>query len=211
MVLWHRRLGHPSYKVLSSLPVFDNFNFDSSAFSQCDICFRAKQTRKVFPESFNKAEALFSIIHCDVLGPYRTPSFSGANYFLTIVDDYSRAVWTYLMLEKSEVSMLIKKICAMAEKHFGYMVKMVRSDNGSEFLVLKPYFATNGIQFQTSCVDTPQQNGRVERKHKHILNIARACLFQAQLPIDFLGRKYHDGCSYNQPDAIISTRGKDTI
>ena len=46
-VLWHRRHGHPSYKVLSTLPVFDSFKIDYVA-SQCDICFRAKQTRKVF-------------------------------------------------------------------------------------------------------------------------------------------------------------------
>ncbi|KAL0655138.1 hypothetical protein Bca4012_075722 [Brassica carinata] len=187
MVLWHHRLGHPSYKVLSTLPVLDNFKIDSSDFSQCDICFRAKQTRKVFPESFNKADAPFSLIHCDVWGPYRTTSSSGVKYFLTIVDDYSRAVWTYLMLEKTEVSTLLKNFCAMTEKQFGHCVKAVRSDNGTEFMVLKPYFVENGIHLQTSCVDTPQQNGLVERKHRHILNIAWACLFQAKLPIDFWG------------------------
>src|SRR5690606_36752612 len=91
-VLWHHRLGHPSYKVLSNLPVFDKFKIDFSDFSQCDICFLAKQTRKVFTYSFNKVEAPFSLIHCDVWGPYRKPSSTGANYFLTIVDDHSRAV-----------------------------------------------------------------------------------------------------------------------
>lgn len=50
---------------------------------------------------------------------------------------------------------------------------------------MKDYFLANGILFQTSCVGTPQQNGRVERKHKHILNVARALQFQGRLPIRF--------------------------
>lgn len=91
------------------------------------------------------------------------------------------------MLEKSEVSNLLQNFCTMAAKQFGHDVKVVRTDNGSKFMVLKSFFQKNGIQHQTSCVDTPQQNGRVERKHRHILNIARACLFQGRLTVDFWG------------------------
>lgn len=52
---------------------------------------------------------------------------------------------------------------------------------------MKNYFHEHGILFQTSCPGTPQQNGRVERKHRHILNVARALRFQGSLPISFWG------------------------
>jgi len=53
---------------------------------------------------------------------------------------------------------------------------------------MKKYFLENGINFQTSYMGTPpQQNGRVESKHQHILNVARALRFQGCLPIDFWG------------------------
>ena len=49
---------------------------------------------------------------------------------------------------------------------------MVRSDNGSEFTSgpIKEFYRERGILRESSCVDTPEQNGRIERKHHHILN-----------------------------------------
>lgn len=106
-------------------------------------------------------------------------SSHGASYFLTIVDDFSRTVWTFLLLEKSDVKKFIQSFCTYTKTQFGKTIKMVRSDNGTEFTCLADFFKSKGIIHQNSCVGTPQQNGRVERKHRYLLNVARSFLFQA--------------------------------
>ena len=63
---------------------------------------------------------------------------------------------------------------------------MLRSNNGSEF-VLNSFYASKGIIHQLSCMETSQQNSVVERKHQHLLAVARALRFQANLPLKFLG------------------------
>jgi hypothetical protein len=50
---------------------------------------------------------------------------------------------------------------------------------------MRPFFNGLGILFQHSCPATPQQNGVGERKHRHLLNVARALRFQACLPLQF--------------------------
>ena len=68
---------------------------------------------------------------------------------------------------------------------FEFRIKTFRSDNGGEFTSLRSFFQDNGVIFQHSCVYTPQQNGVVERKHRHILQVARALKFHTQLPTQF--------------------------
>ncbi|KAG5547669.1 hypothetical protein RHGRI_013386 [Rhododendron griersonianum] len=183
---WHHRLGHPSHvclrlisKANSSISVpFENF---------CNVCPLAKQTRLPFPLSSISSTFPFQLIHCDIWGPHRHQTYSGARYFLTIVDDFTRCTWLFLMSHKSDASSLLKSFFTFVHNQFNAHIKIFRSDNGSEFLSLQSFFITKGVEFQTSCVSTPQQNGVVERKHGHILRVARALLFQSNMPIHFWG------------------------
>jgi hypothetical protein len=50
---------------------------------------------------------------------------------------------------------------------------------------MKEWFSQMGISHQTSCVNSPQQNGIVERKHQHLLGVARSLIFQSNLHMIF--------------------------
>ncbi|KAJ0921573.1 putative RNA-directed DNA polymerase [Helianthus annuus] len=91
---WHKRLGHTSQEKLAKVEFLKGFSFNLRN-NICDSCSKAKHTRSPFPLSEIKTKECFELLHCDVWGMYRVPSFSGANYFLTIVDDYSRNVWIF--------------------------------------------------------------------------------------------------------------------
>lgn len=184
--VWHKRFGHFSNNVLNSLKsVLKLSNCDVS--DSCAVCHKAKQNCEPFPLSSHKSIALFDLVHADVWGPFSVESYDGSKYFVTLVDDFSRATWLFLMRSKTKVRELIEHFCALIKTQFKSSMKVFRSDNGTEFInsSVNNLFRKLGIIHQISCTDTPQQNGIAERKHKHLLNVARALMFQSACPLQF--------------------------
>ncbi|KAL4283202.1 hypothetical protein GQ457_16G007940 [Hibiscus cannabinus] len=182
---WHHRVGHPSSNVLQSLKdVLPSYHCNKN--ECCTICPLAKQKFLSFPISSTHAVVPFELVHCDVRGLYKTPTYNNHCYFITLVDDYSRSTWTYLIKHKSDVPTIIPSFISMVKRQFGCDLKQFRSDNAPE-LRFTDLFSALGIIHQYSCVETPQQNSVVERKHQHLLAVARALFFQSRVPIRFWG------------------------
>ena len=96
------------------------------------------------------------------------------------MDDLSRVTWLYLMKSLFELFSHFSSFCVEIQTQFHVSMQTSRSDNAKEYL-LKPFqsfMLLHEILHQTSCVDTPSQNGVAERKNRHIFEIARAILFQ---------------------------------
>ena len=131
-------------------------------------------------------------------------TYLGQRYFLTLVDDHSRFTWTYLLSRKSNAATIIPEFFALVETQFNRKVKIFRSDNAPK-LALTEFLASKGTLHQFSCVERPQQNATVERKHQNLLNMARSIFFQSTVPISFLGRSFA-GCNIPyQQDSYFCT------
>ncbi|KAL0320493.1 UNVERIFIED_CONTAM: Retrovirus-related Pol polyprotein from transposon RE2 [Sesamum radiatum] len=171
--LWHRRLGYTPILVLKHANVLKEHCDDLST---CHTCPLAKQQRLPFLISATHSMHIFELLHVDIWGPYNQFSFSGCTYLLTVVDDFSRATWVFLMRYKSQSVSTLQHFYSMVLTQFDRKLKVVRTDNGSEFLSEKcqSFFLDKGIMHHKTCPYPPQQNGVVERKHKHLLQIARA-------------------------------------
>ena len=88
------------------------------------------------------------------------------------------------MKDKSEVPEIFISFYNMVQTQFDKGIKRIRSDNGKEYAnhTLSNFTSQRGILQEFTCVDTPQQNGVAERKNRHLLEVARAILFQMAVP-----------------------------
>lgn len=68
--LWHKRLGHPSEKVMRQLSCMSPSSISSCNNDGCDVCFRANQPRTSYPRSDSRVSRIFELLHCDLWDPY---------------------------------------------------------------------------------------------------------------------------------------------
>ena len=105
------------------------------------------------------------------------------------IDDCTRTTWVYLKKNKSEVPSIFIVFHKFIKTQFGTNVRTLRSDNGKEYFnqELRTYLSAKGILHQSMCIDTPHQNGVMERKNRHLHKVNQSLLFQTGVPKYFQG------------------------
>ena len=123
----------------------------------CEGCLLGKQLRKSFPKEVSmRATKSLQLVHTDVCGPIRPSSFG--NYFLLLIDDFSRKMWVYFLKQKSKAFGAFKKFKAFVEKQCDHEIKALSSDRGGEFISseFKEFCEANGIHHPIIVPRSPQ-------------------------------------------------------
>ncbi|GJY78397.1 putative ribonuclease H-like domain-containing protein [Tanacetum coccineum] len=136
------------------------------------------------------------MLHMDLFGPTSVRSINHKTYCLVVTDDFSRFSWVFFLATKSETSGILKKFITEVENQLNHKVKVIRSDNGTEFKnrEMDEFCGQKGIKREYSVARTPQQNRVAERKNRTLIEAARTMLADSLLPIVFWAEAVNTAC-----------------
>nr|GEY53850.1 retrovirus-related Pol polyprotein from transposon TNT 1-94 [Tanacetum cinerariifolium] len=146
--LWHRRLSHLNFDTINLLSKNDivvglpKLKFiKDHLYSSYEL---GKAKRKSFHSKLTQSsKRRLHLLHIDLCGPMRVASINGKRYVYT---------WTHFLRSKDETPEVLIDFLRLVQRGLQAQVRVVRTDKGTEFLnqTLHAYFATEGIQHQTS-------------------------------------------------------------
>ncbi|KAL5751701.1 hypothetical protein ACOSQ2_022208 [Xanthoceras sorbifolium] len=134
----------------------------------CDACQIGKMHKLPFARLNISAKTPLELVYSDIWGP--SPIISTEGFPLKLK---SKALQTFLLFKKS------------VEVQLGAVIKCLQTDIGGEYLSFIKPLAFLGIKLQFSCPYMHQQNGVLERKHRHIAELGLTLLSHAFMPIKF--------------------------
>lgn len=186
---WHKWLAHMNIRSVETLARKVYLRREEvKNLGLCEAYAMGKSHKQKFPKGAHTTKEVLEYIHTDLWGSSNTvSSLSGAHYFLTLTDDFSKRVWIYYLKTKDEVFSCFTEWKLMVENQMGKRVKCLRSDNRLEFCNQKMdnLCKESRIKRDKTCPYTPQHNGISERMNRTIMDKVRAMLVETGLDESF--------------------------
>nr|GEW11243.1 hypothetical protein [Tanacetum cinerariifolium] len=180
-MLWHRRLGHLSFKTMNKL-VMNNLvrGLPSKCFENdhtCVACLKGKQHKASCKTKLvNSVSKPLHTLHMDLFGPTSVTSLNHKCYCLVVTDDFSRCD----------------------------NVGEFKNKEMNEFCTKK------GIRREFSNARTPQQNEVSERRNRTLIEAARTMLADAKHPVTFGVKAVNTAC-YVQNMVLVNKSQNKTL
>ena len=186
----HENLGHVNKQRLRKM-LKDNViegaeNVTNENFF-CEGCVYGKMHRLPhYRQKEEEEDKCFDIGEClymDLCGPMSV-SLGGSKYFMLVKDRKSSHLFVYFLKTKNEAVNYFKKLYQYIATSINKQVKMVRCDNGLEFCnkELTNFLSDKGAISGTSAPHCQQQNGRIERENRIVVESARSMIHQNNEP-----------------------------
>lgn len=121
----HQRLGHLSLKNIKQIPIFANRKaFIQAKNLDCEVCNLSKAVYLPHKSLIsNLAKSVIHRLHADLSGKISFFNLMDVQYFLLLIDEFSRFTHVVLLKHKRQVPACMKKsICAL---HMKMWIKII--------------------------------------------------------------------------------------
>lgn len=188
METWHKRLAHSSSTgTILSKNMVDGMDVSGSKEIICTDCKFGKICRTNHPtRKTDLSDPNSLILHMDTFGPVKKSSICGSKYMLIMIEEYSGFRQVRFAEDKSQIKNLVKILITFMEVNTKKKVKMIITDQGSEFknADLDSWCLKHQILREYSATYTPEQNGRAERGIRSIIESARTLLIESKMSVE---------------------------
>ncbi|KAI3742553.1 hypothetical protein L1987_60238 [Smallanthus sonchifolius] len=214
-ILWHRKLGHISYRKMNHLVrnglVTGIPKLRFTIADDCMPCKKGKQQRKSHkPKLQNSIDTPLELLHMYLFGPISIRSIGGKSFCLVVTDDFSRFSWVHFLGSKDETADILQYLILSLESLCKLKVRRIRSDNGTKFNnnLMELFCLKKGIRHEFSAPYTPHQNGVAERKNRTLIETARTMLSDAKLPVTFWAEVVNTACHVLNRVLVVKRHNK---
>ena len=190
---WHKRLGHQSYEaieVLASKPG-SGIKLTDTKKPHCLTCSEGKQTKnrqsKKDTGENSPIDRIGGVICSDLKGPITPADREKNRYLVNFIDHKTNYCRIFLAKTKDEAAKKFMHFVGHFERRFDCKIQVLRTDGGGEYVNVDLFCEKTGIARQRTEADNPASNGKAERMHRTVLNMARCMIFNCKLPMHFWG------------------------
>nr|GFA15501.1 putative ribonuclease H-like domain-containing protein [Tanacetum cinerariifolium]GFA15525.1 putative ribonuclease H-like domain-containing protein [Tanacetum cinerariifolium] len=216
-MLWHMRLDHLKFKTMNRLVRHKLVRgLPSKCFENnhsCTACLKGKQHKASCKSKLvNSVTKPLHTLHMDLFSPTSVSSISHKWYCLVVTDDFSKFTRTFFLKTKDETSSILKKFITEIENLKDLKVKIIRCDNGREFInkEMNDFCSQKRIKREFSNARTPQQNGVAEKRNRTLIEVARTMLADAKFPVTFWAEAVNTVC-YVQNRVLVNKSHNKTL
>lgn len=183
--LWklHLKHGHRNFLDLCrqySMPVPPHFPV-------CGSCIQGKS--HLYPHdvgTFQRANRPGEGFHSDFRGPFSVPTPQGALYLLTIIDDFSRRIFGYLVKTQTDWYSIFQSFVVRIEAELGRpnCISWLLTDNGAVYSAkeMETFYASKGIQHRLSAPYSQWMDHTAERNMRTIGEMQLTTIIHANMP-----------------------------
>jgi hypothetical protein len=183
--LWHRRLSHFSPSILRNLHERTSCTKIPISKQICAICHLANMRNRRNHSLSERKDQKLDLVSIDIAGPFPM-SINGYRYFLQIVDNYTRYVWTINLKAKSDAKLELDRWRHRVEDQSQLRLRAVRSDNAAELNeTVQNWCNLQNVEYEPTAPYSSHQNGVAEISIQITEARIRAMIKDAHLPIVF--------------------------